>query len=72
MMGDNISGVKTAEAIAEEKRKKELQKQQEEAERKLPYYKRKNYAQVVIGGDLTCEAVISIDYVVYNKFKIKR
>ncbi len=72
MMGDNVSGVKTAEAIAEEKRKKDLQKQQEEAERKLPYYKRKNYAQVVIGADLTCEAVISIDYVVYNKFKIKR
>ena len=28
MMGDNVSGVKTAEAIAEEKRKKELKKQQ--------------------------------------------
>jgi hypothetical protein len=69
---DRSSGVKTAEVLAREKQDAETLKQQAAAELKLPFYKRKSYGETIIGSDLACEAVIAIDYVVYNGFKIKQ
>ena len=49
-----------AEAAAEEARRRE----QEEAAKKLKFYERFGYGDVLIGDDKTCKAVIDFDYYV--------
>ena len=49
-----------AEAAAEEARRRE----QEEAAKKLKFYERYGYGDVIIGDDKTCKAVIDFDYYV--------
>ena len=72
-MGAALPGdgrVETAEMRKKKLEAEEERKLREAEELKLPFYKRKSYGEVVLGGNMQVEAEIAIDYVVYNGFKI--
>lgn len=59
-------GVIKKEAIEAAEHAKKLKLLEEQAQLKLPYYKRKAYGKIIIGKNKLCEAVIDIDYVRYK------